>query len=86
MYFIQTLDLQKAIVLSIFWGIFLLSLLSAKIAEAANESIIEVISEHIVIALLVIFCSHYIGEKINIIFDDSSKQSGDEAPKERKGV
>lgn len=54
-------QLSTAIIVSIIWGILLLSLLSLYIAREKNKSAIKTIFEHITIAIIVIVVTHFIG-------------------------
>ena len=54
--------IQTAIVISIIWGFFLLSALSFAIAKDKGECPFKIISEHIIIAALVITATFYIGK------------------------
>lgn len=54
--------IQTAIIISLFWGFFLLSALSFVIAKDKGECPFRIISEHIIIATLVITATFYIGK------------------------
>ena len=54
-------ELSTAIVVSVIWGLSLLSVLSFRIAKLQKASSWKVIAEHLIIALLVIVATHYIG-------------------------
>ena len=56
--------LKTAILIAIFWGIFLLTCLNFYIAKIRKEKPLKLISEHIFLALFVIFVSHLIGSQI----------------------
>jgi len=60
--------LPTAIILSIFWGMLLLGILSFRIAISRKESPISVISEHLTISVLVIVATHYIGKWVSSVF------------------
>jgi vacuolar iron transporter family protein len=55
------LSLQTAIVVSIIWGITILSILSYAIAKAQGSSPWRAILEHVFIAIAVIITTHFIG-------------------------
>jgi VIT1/CCC1 family predicted Fe2+/Mn2+ transporter len=61
-------ELQTAITVSIIWGLFLLSILSFTIAKEQKTSIARVVGEHLIIALVVIFITHNVGEWISETF------------------
>jgi VIT1/CCC1 family predicted Fe2+/Mn2+ transporter len=62
------LDLGTAVIASVVWGIFLLSVLSFMIARSSGSSPWKVISEHILVALLVIVFTFYLGQLISAVF------------------
>ena len=62
------LDLQKAIIVSIIWGLILLTSFSFYIAKRNKEKPIKVIAEHVIIATIVIIVTHFIGEWIARVF------------------
>ena len=55
-------SIQTAIIVSIVWGFFLLSALSFAIAKDQGECPFRIISEHIIIATLVVTATFYIGK------------------------
>lgn len=61
-------NLITAIYINIFWGLFLLSLISIQIAKEQKEKSWKMVTEHIAIALLVIGISYYAGVAINAFF------------------
>ena len=63
-------ELKKAITVCMFWSAFLLFFLSVRIAFHTNESVFEVLAEHMAISALVVFLSNTIGNLISEIFDD----------------
>lgn len=60
--------LDKAIIISVIWGMSLLGTLSFLIARAQKEPIWKVVGEHWGIALLVIFITNWLGKWIAITF------------------
>jgi VIT1/CCC1 family predicted Fe2+/Mn2+ transporter len=54
--------LNTAIVVSILYGLVLLSLFSFYMAREQGEKLWKVIGEHLVIAVIVIILTHYVGE------------------------
>lgn len=61
-------ELSKAILISVIWGLFLLCVFSFIIAKQQKVNTWRVIAEHLVIALLVILITHYIGEWTSVVF------------------
>lgn len=57
-------DLSTAIRISIIWGLSILCLLSYRIAIEQKVNPWKVIAEHLVIALIVIILTHYLGDWI----------------------
>lgn len=55
-------SLKTAILISIIWGLFLISLFSYFLAKTQKTSPLHVVGEHLFIALLVIIVTHYIGD------------------------
>jgi len=62
------LQLSTAIIISIIWGLSLLTLLSYKLAKNQNQKPWKVIKEHLLIAIMVIVLTHFIGDYISSIF------------------
>jgi vacuolar iron transporter family protein len=60
-------SLNAAIVVSIFYGLVLLSLFSLYMAREQGEKSWKVIAEHLVIAVIVIILTHYVGKWIGTI-------------------
>ena len=50
-----------AVLASVAWGMFVITVLSYFIARVQNASAIAIIAEHLAIALLVVVLSHFIG-------------------------
>lgn len=50
-----------AIICSILWGIFVIVLLSYRLAKDNNEKPVRIIFEHLLMALIVIFSTNFIG-------------------------
>jgi VIT1/CCC1 family predicted Fe2+/Mn2+ transporter len=55
------LPLDQAVLASIAWGMFVITVLSYFLARAQNASPIMIIGEHLGIAILVVVLSHFIG-------------------------
>ena len=60
------LPLNIAIVTSILWGLFLISLFTYKISKHQNKSSFNPVVEHIVITVFVILATYYIGNGLRI--------------------
>ena len=54
-------ELSTAIVVSIIWGLSLLSILSFRIARVQGKILWKVVGEHLIIASVVILTTHYVG-------------------------
>jgi VIT1/CCC1 family predicted Fe2+/Mn2+ transporter len=61
------LPLGEAVLISVLWGLLVLSLLSIKIAKTKNENPLQVVIEHVGVALLVITITHYLGKWISTL-------------------
>ena len=60
-------SLNTAVVVSVLYGLILLSLLSLYIARGQGEKPWKVIGEHLLIAIVVIVLTHYVGEWIGVL-------------------
>lgn len=58
-------ELSIAIIISVIWGLLVLAILSFNIAREQQKKPWKIISEHIIIALLVIITTHYMGDWIS---------------------
>ncbi len=65
---IVLLSLTTAIIVSIVWGLSLLGIFSFYIAKQQQKKIWKVVMEHILIALIVIGITHYVGDWIGATF------------------
>ena len=61
------LELKKAIVISVMFGLYILLVNSFVIAREQNTNPWKIIGEHLIIAVLVITATHYIGHFISIL-------------------
>ena len=59
------LPLFTAIVVSLIWGMSILAILSYKMAKSQEEPPWKVVGEHILIALVVISITHFVGDWVN---------------------
>lgn len=62
------LSLESAIMASVAWGLLVLAILSYSIARFNKEPPLNVIGEHIFIAVLVIIVTHFLGAWIGATF------------------
>jgi VIT1/CCC1 family predicted Fe2+/Mn2+ transporter len=62
------IELKTAIYISIIWGLSLLSILSFNIAKDQKTKSLVVVLEHLIIAVLVIILTYYVGYYINLRF------------------
>jgi len=60
--------LDTAVVINIAWGLLLLAGLSYYVAKQTRAKPSQVIAEHLVIAIIVIGATHYVGLWIRAIF------------------
>jgi VIT1/CCC1 family predicted Fe2+/Mn2+ transporter len=58
------LPLTSAIIVSLLWGMFILTALSYAMAKAQGEAPWKIIGEHLMIAVVVITITHWIGDWI----------------------
>lgn len=56
------LELSKAISVNIIWGLSALSILSYRMAREQKANPLKVVSEHLIIAVIVIITTHYVGD------------------------
>ncbi len=59
------LDISRAIIISIIWGFILLGAFSYYIGSFEEKKSWKVVMEHLFIAIIVVFTSHYIGYMIS---------------------
>jgi VIT1/CCC1 family predicted Fe2+/Mn2+ transporter len=62
------LELSTAILVSVIWGLCVLTLMSLSIAKEQDGKPWKVVVEHLVIALAVIVITHYVGDWIGSAF------------------
>lgn len=60
--------LSTAILVSIAWGLTMLCIFSYRMAKEQEESAWKVVGEHLLIALVVIGITHYVGSWISSVF------------------
>jgi VIT1/CCC1 family predicted Fe2+/Mn2+ transporter len=61
-------ELSTAILVSIIWGLSMLGVLSYGMAKQQNEKPWKVVAEHLIIALVVIIITHFVGDWIGSTF------------------
>lgn len=61
-------ELSTAILISIIWGLSLVSILSFRVAKDQKSKPWKVITEHLIIAVVVIIITHYVGDWIASAF------------------
>lgn len=59
---VMLLDLETAIWVSLAWGLGVITLISLKMAQENKEHYLEVVGEHLGIAILVVVITHYVGD------------------------
>ena len=64
---IMLFQLSTAIVISIIWGLFILGIFSFSIAKEQKAKPLNVVAEHLIIALVVIVITHYVGDWIGTL-------------------
>ena len=52
---------QLAVAISVGWGLLVITLLSADLARVQKSPVLHVVTEHLLIAIVVVAVSHYIG-------------------------
>ena len=62
------LPLRTAVIVSIIWGMVVITVLSYFLAKAQHERPLPIIAEHLGIAVLVVFLSHLIGAWVGATF------------------
>jgi len=60
--------LQLAVAIAVAWGLLVITLLSAYLAKVQNNRMLHVVTEHLLIAIMVVAVSHYIGVWVNSAF------------------
>lgn len=61
------LSLTTAIVVSLIWGLSILTVLSYMVARSQGEPAWKIVGEHLVIALVVIAVTHWVGDTIGTL-------------------
>lgn len=66
---ILVFNLERAILVSMIWGMILLSVASYKIAKDQKDHHLLVIAEHLFIGFVVVVSTHLVGDLINSFFE-----------------
>ena len=61
-------EINEAIIISVLWGLLVIGLVSFKIARKKKEAAWKVVAEHLLIALVVIIITHFVGDWIAVTF------------------
>jgi VIT1/CCC1 family predicted Fe2+/Mn2+ transporter len=62
------LELSTAIAVSVAWGLFLLGIISYRLAIEQNERPWKIVLEHLAIAVTVIIITHFVGDLVSTTF------------------
>jgi VIT1/CCC1 family predicted Fe2+/Mn2+ transporter len=62
------LELSTAILISVTWGLLLLGILSYRLALGQNKEPWKIVLEHLVIAVMVITITHFVGDWVSSTF------------------
>jgi VIT1/CCC1 family predicted Fe2+/Mn2+ transporter len=65
---VMVFKLSTAVVVSVIWGLSVLAIVSYSIAREQGEKPWKVVAEHLIIALVVIIITHYVGDWISLRF------------------
>jgi len=61
-------NLYMAVIISVIWGLLLLCVFSYYMAKQQKEKIWKPIAEHVIIALIVILLTYFVGQWISTVF------------------
>jgi len=62
-------ELSQAILISVIWGLSILSVFSFIIAKQQKENPWKVVIEHLVIGLMVVLITHFVGDWVSVHFN-----------------
>ena len=65
---LQLFELYTAILVSVVWGVLLISVFSYLMAKTQKQNPAKVIAEHVAIMIAVVIVAHYIGDFLHEIF------------------
>jgi VIT1/CCC1 family predicted Fe2+/Mn2+ transporter len=60
--------LEHAVIISVAWGLLLLTIFSYKIAKNCKKNILHVVGEHLIIGVIVIVIANFVGVIISNVF------------------
>ena len=60
--------LERAIIVSVAWGLVLLTIFSYKVAQICKKNVLHVVGEHLIIGVAVIIIANYVGVIISNVF------------------
>lgn len=61
-------ELSQAILISVVWGLSILSIFSFVIAKQQKENPWKAVAEHLIVALMVILTTHWLGDWLSSVF------------------
>lgn len=61
------LSLSYAVYVSIVWGLFMLVVYNYRLAKKKNKKPAKIITEHVIIAIIVIIITRYVGYVVNLL-------------------
>lgn len=61
-------QLSTAVIVSVAWGLFILTMMSLHMAKSEKANRWHVICEHLVIAIVVVIITHFVGDWVGKIF------------------
>lgn len=61
------LPLDLAVIIGIIWGLSLIAVFSCYIAKQRRVKCLPIVSEHLIITIIVIIATHYIGEAVKMM-------------------
>ena len=61
-------SLKTAVIISVIWGMIILTLLCVNIAKARKEKPFKFVIQHLIIAVIVVVATYFLGRLINIVF------------------
>ena len=65
---VLVLSLDMAIIVSIIWGMLLIAIFSCYMAKLQKTSAPKIVAEHLVITVIVVLVTHYVGAWISVAF------------------
>ena len=62
-------ELSAAVIINVLWGLMLITLFSATIAKQNKEKTWKVVAEHLIIAVVVVIISYFVGKFVDLVFE-----------------